>query len=374
MKKICFVNVNTYSIFNSYNNKAAVGGTEIQLFNLANYLSQRKFYQVSFIIGDWGQKEDIEQYNKIKLIKSFSLKKTFWNYIKSLFILWNRIRKVNAEIYIMSSAGLEIGIVSFFCKLNKKKFIYRTAHQMDCDGSFIKNNGFIGRVFEYGLKQADLIITQNYDHYKLLKKQMLNSIIIKNALVINNTYNKKLLKSKINNHNNYILWVARCDKWKRPELFLKIVKSFPYEKFIMISPKVEHNKELFFKIKKEAKNLSNLKFIEKVSFNKIQKYFDRAKLFIGTSDYEGFPNTYIQACIGGTPIISLKVNPDKFITKNNLGYCADGDFKLMLQQIKNILKNKEDWHIKSNKAIEYVKREHDIQIIGKKWEKIINQL
>ena len=365
MKKICFINVNAYSIFNP-RSKAVVGGTEVQLFNIANYLSFGNNFQISFIVGDWGQKVDEEYYGKIKLVKSFSLQKTLWNYVKAPFVLWNKLTKEDADVYIASSAGVEIGIIALFCKMKGRRFIYRTAHQIDCNLEFIKERGIVGKIYKYGLENTDVVITQNKEHQEMLwNNHKIDAIILKNC------YNIKMTNKQ---DKKYILWVARCDKWKRPKLFLRIVKNFSQEKFIMISPRVEHNKQLFVEIEKEARQLNNLQFIEKVPFSKIQEYFNKAKLFIGTSDYEGFPNTYLQACMGGTPIISLRVNPDKFITKNSLGYCADGNFNLMLKQIKQILKNKDDWKVKSDNTLEYVKKNHDINNIGKRWEKIINKL
>ena len=43
-----------------------------------------------------------------------------------------------------------------------------------------------------------------------------------------------------------------------------------------------------------------------------------AKLFINTSDLEGFPTTYLQAWQRGVPVLSF-VNPDDLINPNRLG-------------------------------------------------------
>jgi len=364
MKKICFVNMNAYSLFNP-NSNAPIGGAEVDLYTLANYL--KKYFQIDFIVGDWGQ-EKVEVHQGIKVYKSIKLQKTVWNYLKAPFLLWHNLQVSGADVYLMESAGIEVGIVAVFCKIYRKKFLYRTAHDIDCNREFIKENKIAGYFYKYGLEGADSVTTQNKDNQKMLwENHKIKAKILKNAYQIDNLATK-------NYDKNYILWVARCSKWKRPELFLRIVKKFPEEKFVMISPMVSDERDLFNQIKQGASQLTNLVFIERVSFFEIQKYFNKAKIFLGTSDYEGFPNTYLQACLGGTPIISLRVNPDNFITENNLGYCANGKLDLMLDKINYILNHPDDWLEKSRNALKYVKKNHNINIIGKKWRAILEKL
>jgi hypothetical protein len=49
-----------------------------------------------------------------------------------------------------------------------------------------------------------------------------------------------------------------------------------------------------------------------------ETYFDQCKVFINTSKYEGFPNTFLQAWRRGIPVIS-SVDPDDVIQSKKLG-------------------------------------------------------
>jgi glycosyltransferase involved in cell wall biosynthesis len=44
-----------------------------------------------------------------------------------------------------------------------------------------------------------------------------------------------------------------------------------------------------------------------------------AAMLLSTSDEEGFPNTFIQAWSVGTPVVSLKIDPDHIIERVGLG-------------------------------------------------------
>jgi glycosyltransferase involved in cell wall biosynthesis len=60
-----------------------------------------------------------------------------------------------------------------------------------------------------------------------------------------------------------------------------------------------------------------------------------AKALVNTSLVEGFPNTFLEAWILGTPVISLFVDPGGVIKANRLGYVCQGDlerFRSLIQQ------------------------------------------
>lgn len=362
--RICFAAIYAYQLFDR-SCKVAHGGAEVDLYLLAKEFAKDKRFEVVFIVGNFGQKKE-QIFDGIKVIVGFPDFKKDYKYI-SLFLkqafLFNVLRKVNATVYVQEMADTITAVISLYCKLFGKKFIYRLAHMMECDWKFIRETGRLGKLYYFGLKRATRVICQNNDQKKLLKENFgIDATIIRNGHPVD----KKPVSDR-----NYVLWVARCETWKRPEIFLDIVRKFPQYNFVMICPMLKHEEVLFQKISSEAKNLKNLEFIEKVPFAKIQPYFDGAKIFIGTSDHEGFPNTYLQACLGSTPIISLNVNPDNFIDEYKLGYCAGGNLESMLEKISKLLDDKEELKAKSMNAHRYVKENHDIVRIKKQWEEVI---
>lgn len=365
--KVCFISLWAYPLFNKAC-KTTHGGAEIQLFFLANKLKKDKRFEISFIVGDFKQ-DNLEILDEIKLYKSYKpdIKNNLLTKFYRAVVYYRLFKKINADIYFISASDGSIGVFSFLCKLFKKKFIFRTASQMDVDNSFITNNGISGKLYKYGLENANAVITQSKDHQKLLKKNHnLPATIIRNSFIINEKNKPK--------KDGSILWVSRFIPLKRPELFLKLAKIFPDKKFIMISPQSEENNKEYELFIKESKKIRNFTFIRKVEFDKIQEYFDKAELFINTSEIEGFPNTFIQAGIGRTPILSLNVNPDNFLNKYNCGYPCDNNLEILVKRLKFLLTDKKEYKLMQKNLFRYIHKNYDINKNLKKFKKILFSL
>lgn len=364
--KVCFVSIKAYPLFNNSFEDIVYGGAEVQMFQLAQRLSLDDDFEVFFMVGDFGQ-SDIENYGKIKVIKSMKMIRQFGflSGIKEQFNFWLALKRINADVYIHRVRGIDAWVISLFCRFYKKKFIFMTANLPDVDKSFRKNNPLAGWIYEMGLKKADVVVTQNKEHQKMIRKNYKRE-----AVVIKNSFN--ILREKENNSKKFILWVSNSRPQKNPEFFLKLVEDFPEENFIMIMPK--NDVKLWNNISQKVNQYANLTFIEKVPFDKIDKYFKEAKIFVNTSSYEGFPNTFIQAAMFGTPLLSLTVNPDNFINKYHCGYVAEDDYGNMRRQLEELLHNQEIWEKFSENAFLYAKENHDIEKYILKLKTVINNL
>jgi len=360
--KICFTSIGGYAFVDPEKCKIR-GGMELQLYLLAKHLAKNKNFEIYFIVGDFGQKK-IEKFNNIFFVKSVTPKQKD-SKLKKLFYalkLWFIFKKINADIYFTSSANAIAGLTCLFCKLHKKIHIHRTANEKDINGLWVKNNGILGKIYEYGLKNSDLILTQHEDHKKMLKKEY-----GKSSIVFRNVFEVKEIKHE---KKEFFLWVSRCEKWKQPELFLSLAKKHPNNKFVMIMPKSNEIK-LWKEIKEKTEKIKNLHFIEQVPFNEIQHYFNKAKIFINSSEYEGFPNTFLQTGLSQTPVLSLNINPENFITKYDCGYFCNNNFEEMVKNLKKMLMNEEILNKKGENIFEYVKKYHNIEKGVNQLEKII---
>ena len=365
---LCLVAPYIYSLFNK-KSSVPFGGAEVQLYLLSKEFSRNNKINVNIITGIYNLKKNIiEYYNNIKIFSSLSLEIKKFALLKYYIKLFFTLIRVAPDIVIQRTGGMETGICALYCNIFKKKFVFSIANDDD-----VKKDKKIGIIinnfYQYGLKNADYIVAQKIEQIKFLekwKKKKINNIkVIKSGHIIQNLNNME---------KNYILWVGRAIRWKRPELFLKLSKCFPDVSFIMICRKsFDHN--YWKKLYSEAQEINNIQFIEFVPFLEINKIFSNAKIFINTSiPREGFPNTYIQALMNMAPVIALTVDPDDFLIINKCGFNSKNDFNKMKDFLNYLITNKKELEFYSNNSYDYIKKNHNIYTVSKEWIKLFETL
>jgi glycosyltransferase involved in cell wall biosynthesis len=392
--KICFVSLSAYKLFDK-SSKVAFGGSELQSYFLAKELSKDKNFKVYFLVNDPLGNNDLKEFNGVKVYRLKRYKRHRWrgNFLKTLFHFFLALKKIDANIYFQRAAGMETGLVAFFSKLFRKKFVYMVAHDenvLNKKFSWLPK-GIRGDIYwqlsKIGIKMADFIICQ---HKK--QKEDLKKFYHKDGIILSSVQRIPEKNEAVDlSQREFILWVARAENWKRPEIFISLVKNFPKQKFLMICPEA-NDKNYFEEIKNQAFKLSNLKFIESIiPFSEIENFFKKAKIFVNTSKTEGFPNTFLQAAKNKTPILSLNVNPDnilyeeipnsKFQIPNSndqnffyIGFSANGNFKKLVEYTKLLLENEKLRKKLGENGYQYVKENHDIKKIIKDYKKLIFEL
>jgi glycosyltransferase involved in cell wall biosynthesis len=365
--RLCFILFRAYPVFNRDTNQA-FGGSEVELYNLAAYFSQFDFIKVDFLVGDYGQKA-VETYRNITVRKVRYMRedvyKSPWQKALRYLCFFRAMLRQRSHIYITKTASEHLGWMVLFLKFLKgKKVVFRLGSDKDAEFEFWKSSRRLYRLYRFGLRNSDLIYVQSEDQKRMLRENCgLESRVLKNFFPAK--------KEKSLPHKEYILWVSRCEPLKRPELFLQLARSLPDEKFVMIMPHIRstedlentYEKEMTGTARKASEELENFEYYEFIPFQEIQRFYNHAKLFVNTSEYEGFPNSFIQSCLGRTGILTFRVNPDGILDRYGLGYCCGDDPDRAVEFIRE-LEGRQIRKMGEN-AYDYVKQNHDPSRIGK---------
>lgn len=357
--QVCFIAPKAYPLFNP-DVKKVFGGAEVDLYFLATELAKDRSFTVSFITADYGQ-EDIETIDNVRIIKSLDFNK---NPLIGAARVWQAMHAADSQIYFQEAVSWGTLLVALFCTSHKKAFVYRTANQGESDGTYFNRKRLLKKAFSWSLHKAGAVIVQN----EIDKENLQNSVGIDSMVIPNG---QRLLESGQTKRDT-ILWVGRSTPLKRPDLFVKLAEHFPDENFTMICQQATGD-ENYRDLLAYAKKLENLQFIQAVPFADISTHFQQAKVFVNTSDSEGFPNTFIHACNCAAPILSLKVNPDDFINRYNCGMSCDDDWQRMIESLKAMLQ--EDRYIElGENGKKYVQERHDLAKIIKQYKELFEKL
>ena len=362
--KICFISLGAYSML-SGTNEALIGGAELQQVLLAKELVKANA-DVTFVVFDHHQKSPSpEIINGIRIIKSYPVDTPSGIRFSKLYFVWKALDQANADIYFLRW-GLA-GITSFYSFFKNKKFIYSVASDSAIDRKLANPKFYNYYLNKLDIKRADVVIAQTIRQQEvLMRKIRRESILIKSMHILPDGKPQK-------NAPSTILWVSTIRRIKQPELFLKLAKELPVYRFQMVGPPTWDSPEYSKEIQRLASEIPNLEFIGFVPYYEINLYFDRASIFVNTSSFEGFPNTFLQAWARYTPVISLNVDPDGTICKYKLGFHSKR-FEQMVEDVKLLLNDERLREEMGMNGRKYVEREHDVKHIRQKYAKVFRGL
>jgi len=364
--KICFV-----MPYHILENKG--GGSEVQAMILSKELAQRGFevsYVSQSIKGKAGKTETIDKV-KIKWVKN--ARYFCW---ENMLDYYRALKAINPDIIVQRNSSLITGIIGYYAKKYKKKFIWIcNDNRVPFKWCLLKNKirifsiykvnliKFIAFLFDailndvfrhWGMKQVSLAFTQNKFQKKILKEEFgLDSYhILSGHEIPRNFYStKKRIEKK------FVLWCGNLGEWKHPEKFFELARfdTKSIYNFVMVGDKEDVN----YLNKLISKKPNNVKLLGKLSFNDALNIFNKATFFVNTSRDEGFPNTYIQAWLRGIPVISLGVDPDNIIQKYKLGYVCK-NIESVWKALNHLLDNKKEYFDIAERAKKYSKQNHSI--------------
>jgi len=217
-------------------------------------------------------------------------------------------------------------------------------------GDFRRENPLRGGLFEWGVAKCDLRYAMTEHQRELFKKRGWSCAMYRNLILPRAFPNAGVKEVDF-------LWVSRCQPVKRPHVFLDLVEALPESSFEMICPREDVG--LWESVAARAGKMANLRFVEKVPYHEIQRRYDAARVFVNTSEWEGWPNSFIQAGLGRTALLSLDVNPDGIFERFGLGVFAGGDFEKLQSAARGMMGDVEGLERMQAGCARFVAEMHD---------------
>jgi glycosyltransferase involved in cell wall biosynthesis len=208
---------------------------------------------------------------------------------------------VDADIYYQRSAEHLTAVIAEFCRRYGKRSIFAGASDMDfLPGRQLLRFQRDRWLFERGLARVDRIVVQNR-----AQQESCRANYGREAVFIPSCYERK---EGARADGDRVLWVGTIHDYKQPEMLLDIARRLPQRRFVMIGgPAVagERLRQGYFEaIREQAAKLPNVEFKGFLPLAEVESWFDRARVLVNTSAYEGMPNTFMQAWARGIPAVA----------------------------------------------------------------------
>tara|TARA_Y100000590_G_scaffold126237_1_gene144297 strand:- start:882 stop:1979 length:1098 start_codon:yes stop_codon:yes gene_type:complete len=334
-----------------------LGGAGNSLFRLCKYLP-KKIFEISVIcINNCSYKKELKKNNikvfeikasrtlfamnevrnivkeisKKKFKKSIFLSNIYYSNILSILFLRDlSLKIILVERTPFKELNIYYGIINFLKKNLIKILIYFTYKKANL---CISNSKFISRAYN--------------------RKYNLNfKTIYPPSFIPNLTYKKKFLnnKKKIN-----LVTVCRLAKEKGISDFLKIIPVLKKQiTFHVFGDGPEKNK-----LKEQSKRLEiekNVIFHGSIKPNQIIKKITNYDLFINCSDFEGFPNSVVEALGSGIPVIASQSHGgiNEIVKNSNFGYIYNNK-KELIKIINDFNSGKIKFNLKKKIIVNHLK-------------------
>jgi glycosyltransferase involved in cell wall biosynthesis len=297
-RHVCFVAPHLWPVLARDAAIKWVGGAEVQQSMLIRLL-QRDGYRLSAITQDYGQPQHAQ-------VDGVSVHKTFrpQDGIPVLRFLhprltstWRALKEVDADIYYVRCASMLTGVIAEFCRRYGKRSIYAAAS----DADFVPGHRQIRfardrMLYEHGLRNVDHIVVQNQAQLEACRAHYRRS-----ASLIPSSY--ELPAHRKTAVQDRVVWAGRVYLDKRPEIFLELARRLPHRKFVLIGA-ADGSEGYYAQVREMAAALPNVEFTGFLPLSEVEPWFDRARVLVNTSTYEGMPNTFLQAWARGVPSVA----------------------------------------------------------------------
>ena len=366
--KVCFVGLENLPVLARQYNRHRIGGEQVQQTLLAKALATRG-YRVSMVVADYGQ-PDSAAWHGVTTYKAYRadaglpvLRFVYPRWTGT----WAALMRADADVYYTSCAGLMVGLVGMFCRRHGRGSVHRLAHDTDADPKqLLIRYTRDKKLYEYGLRKADIVLCQHAAQQRALMENFAVSSVVADMLV-----DPPARQFDRDQRDLEILWVNNLGDLKRPDLALQLARQMPNHHIHMIGGPMPGCSDLYQRIESAAMNVPNLTLYGRVPYHEIGDFYDRAKVFVNTSDMEGFPNSFLQSWCRGVPVVSF-FDPNGLIKREGLGV-SPNSIDDMASAVHRLIADETEWRKMSQRCRSYMERTHGDDVVLKPYITALNE-
>lgn len=301
-----------------------MGGAEYQAHQLAEELSRRERVRVTYLARTAPDVADLPyQLRRMGDPTGFRRRSTLFDAQGLLQILGD----VRPDVIYQRMKQGYTAICAHYARRVGVPLVFHAASDPDTDGRWFRKHLSLNTpldllevaVGNWGLRRAAHVVVQTGKQGRLLERNFGRE---PSALIPNSQPLPRELPHKISGGLR-VLWVSNIKEVKRPSLFLELAERLAHREdveFWMVGRPGSHRniRSTMVAIRRSTR----VRYFGELSLERVNELMARADVFVNTSSFEGFPNTFIQAWGRGAIVASLAVDVDGGMEARGIGYCT----------------------------------------------------
>jgi len=170
----------------------------------------------------------------------------------------------------------------------------------------------------------------------------------------------------------YVAWVAILRQVKRADLLIDIARQLPDTRFVVCGGPSTFMSDPGYgeTIVNALRAQPNITYLGKVAPARALEILANAAVCLSTSDEEGFPNVFLEAWSVGTPVVSLRIDPDQVIERNGLGVVTGGSERTVAT-LRDLLEKPEKRDRIASRTRQFVNDHHSEQTVANQFNQAV---
>jgi hypothetical protein len=363
--RVCFVNLQARGAFFPQL-RGKVGGAEMQVRLLAEYLAGAGC-DVHLLVEDAGQPAEETALgvtlHKISQPAEGPGLAAMRRKIASALNLVKAARRVRADVYVQRAAGIETALTAHAAHAVGAAFVYMLASDSECAPPWNAGGGLAPRLFRWGLRRATGIATQHAGQSEMVKR-----LFAREALEIPSAF---AFPTPAPGPRSGALWIGRARSLKGPQHFLELARRLPQFTFTLVALPTETEPELARELEATSRALPNVEYYPGLPAGELPALYAQRGVLVNTSDYEGMPNTFLEAAGHGLALASLRVDPGDMFAQGRAGLAAGGDLDKLTHLVRGLLTDETGCARWAERARDYLAARHELAQVGARFHELL---
>jgi glycosyltransferase involved in cell wall biosynthesis len=318
------------------------GGAEYQISLLIDALVASGAYDVHYLTHVIDERERNRNYQVSRIGAGGAIPRM--GYLMEARPLYAALREINPGVIYQRVACGYTGVCAAYAQRRSVPLIWHASHDTEVTSARLDAARNVLRVrlekwaVGYGIRRATRIVVQTRHQADLLQANFRRKA---DAIIAN--FHPAAAETLDKSGPLTVVWIANLKPWKRPDAFVRLARGlsgYADVRFIMVGAPAPSagNEGWQDSLMRSIETTENLRYLGRKSHEEVNELLGRSHVFVNTSTHEGFPNTFIQSWLRDVAVVSLQVDPDQVLEREQVGIAAHSEAGL-LEAVRRLIEN-----------------------------------